>query len=346
MNKILRPITLAILMLSVAALAACGDRPDGKSSPTVQAGSAEHGPDHSDDHRSAAAGTTATTASNAAQADAEADAAARTTIAPAMALASGIRVAAAGPGRIVTQLEVQGLLAPIDGSIAQANARFPGQVRTLRYNVGDRVGAGQTVATIESNLSLTTYAVAAPIAGQVMSRQAQLGSGVAEGQLLYEIADLSRVWVDLHAFGGDVRHLKPGAQVEVTRLYDGASTQVVLERILPGTVTASQSAVARATLANHDELWRPGTAVSARITVDDRQVALALPHSALQTMGSRDVVFVRDGDVYRARPVRLGERDGDNVEILDGLRKGEQVVVEQSFLVKADIEKAGATHAH
>lgn len=335
MNKILRSITLIVFLLSIAALAACGGKPDQPPSPAAQATTAGNDPDDGEDHGPAAADP----------AEAEADDE-RTTIAAAMAKASGIQVAAVGPGRIVAQLEVQGLLAPIDGSVAQANARFPGQVRTLRYNVGDRVGAGQTVATVESNLSLTTYAVAAPISGRVMSRQAQLGSGVAEGQLLYEIADLSKVWVDLHVFGGDARHLKPGAPVTVTRLYDGASAEAVLERILPGTVTASQSAVARATLANQDELWRPGTAVSARITIDDRQVALAVPQTALQTMGGRDVVFVREGDVYRAQPVRLGERDGNSVEVLQGLREGQQVVVEQSFLVKADIEKAGATHAH
>jgi len=269
-----------------------------------------------------------------------------TRIARPIAEASGIVARPAGPGRISTELQVQGLLTPIDGSVAQATARFPGQVRALRVNVGDRVAAGQTVALIESNLSLTTYAVAAPISGRVMNRQAQLGSGVAEGQLLFEIADLSRVWVDLHAFGADLRHLRPGARVKVSRLYDGATAQVTLERILPGTVTASQSAVARATLVNDDELWRPGTAVSARIAIEDRQVAVSVPLTALQTMDGRDTVFVRLGDDYQARPVRLGERDSEQVEVVEGLKAGEEVVVEQSYLVKADIEKAGASHAH
>ena len=63
-------------------------------------------------------------------------------------------------------------------------------------------------------------------------------------------------------------------------------------------------------------------------------------------MGGEEVVFVRVGDTYQAQPVEVGQRDGQRVEILSGLRKGEQVVVEESYLIKADIEKSGASHAH
>lgn len=269
-----------------------------------------------------------------------------TTIAANVAESSGILVAPASSGRIMRELEVQGLLAPIDGSNGAATARFPGQVRSLRANVGDQVRAGQVLAIIESNLSLTPYPVTAPLSGQVLARQVQVGAGVAEGQSLFEIADLSRVWVDVHAFGADVGYLRAGAPVTVTRLYDGAMRESTLERVLPDTDSASQSAVARAVLANDDGLWRPGAAVTARIRIGDREVPVSVPLTALQTMDGRDVVLVREGDRYHAQPVHLGERDSRNVEVTEGLRAGQQVVVEQSFLVKADIEKAGASHAH
>ena len=71
-----------------------------------------------------------------------------------------------------------------------------------------------------------------------------------------------------------------------------------------------------------------------------------VPLSALQTMEGRDVVFVRSGDRYTARPVQLGKRDGRQVEVLGGVEVGDEVVVEQSYLIKADIEKAGAAHEH
>ncbi|MCL1501250.1 efflux transporter periplasmic adaptor subunit [Xanthomonas nasturtii] len=270
----------------------------------------------------------------------------RTTIAAKIAQDAGIRIAPVGAGSIADQHEVQGLLTPAEGAQAQATARFPGPVRSLRVNVGDQVRAGQVLATVESNLSLTTYSVSAPIAGTVLARNASLGSNAGEGQTLFEIADLSTLWVDLHIFGADAGHITAGAPVTVTRISDGMVAQTTLERVLPGTATASQSTVARAVLRNSDGLWRPGSAVKARVTVAQQPAAMVVPVGALQQFRDWDVVFVRVGDVYEARPVKLGARDAQQVEVLSGLAAGDAVVVEQSYLVKADIEKSGASHDH
>jgi cobalt-zinc-cadmium efflux system membrane fusion protein len=270
----------------------------------------------------------------------------RTEIAAKVATESGIQVAPAAAGIIADEHEVQGLLTPIDGRIANVMARFPGPIRSLRANVGDKVQAGQALATVESNLSLTTYTVNAPISGVVLERNASVGSVANEGSALFEIGDLSSLWVDLHIFGSDAQHIQPGVPVKVTRMSDGVTIETVLERVLPGTATASQSTVARATIPNADGLWRPGSAVKARITVEEQPAALVVPLSALQTFRDWDVVFVRVGDTYEVRPVELGKRDATHVEILSGLKAGDLVVIEQSYLVKADIEKSGASHDH
>lgn len=270
----------------------------------------------------------------------------QTTIVAKTAQAVGIRVASAGPGVIADEHQVQGLLTPVEGRVAQVMARFPGPIRSLRVNVGDTVRAGQPLATIESNMSLTNYTVSAPISGVVLARNASVGSVASEGAALYEIADLSELWVDLHIFGADAQHIRPGVPVSVTRMSDGTTVETILERVLPGTATASQSTVARAVLRNADGLWRPGSAVKARVTVDRQDASLVVPLTALQTSGEQDVVYVRQGDTYRARQVKTGRRDAQRVEILSGLKAGEQVVVEQSFLVKADIEKSTVEEEH
>ncbi|CAJ0596537.1 unnamed protein product [Cylicocyclus nassatus] len=215
-----------------------------------------------------------------------------TKIAAKAAQAAGIQVAPAGPGEIADEHEVQGLLTPIDGRIAQVTARFPGPVRSVRAGVGDQV------------------------------------------------ADLSTLWVDLHIFGADAQHIGAGVPVTVTRLSDGVTAQTTLERVLPGTATASQSTIARGTVANTDGLWRPGSAVKARVTVDRQSAALVVPITALQTAEDQDVVYVQQGETYHTRPVKLGRRDAERAEVLEGLKAGEQVVVAQSFLIKADIEKS------
>jgi cobalt-zinc-cadmium efflux system membrane fusion protein len=270
----------------------------------------------------------------------------RTEIAAEIAREAGIRVAPIAAGTIADEHEVQGLLTPIDSRVARVAARFPGVVRKVGVEVGDRVRAGAVLATIDSNLSLTSYPVVAPIDGVVLARDAAVGTFANESATLFEIADLSSLWVDLHVFGRDAEHIQAGAPVEVTRLSDGATAATTLERVLPGTATASQSTIARATLKNTDGLWRPGSAVKARIVVAQQPATLVVPLSALQTFRDWDVVFVRVGDVYEVRPVELGQRDGRQVEIRSGVAGGDQVVTEQSFLVKADIEKSGASHDH
>jgi cobalt-zinc-cadmium efflux system membrane fusion protein len=263
----------------------------------------------------------------------------RVHIEAAIAAQSGVRTAPVGPGVIRDEHEVQGLLLPIDGRNAHIMARFPGPVRAVRVAVGDRVTAGQTLAVIESNVSLSDYAVTAPLAGTVLSRNVAVGD-LAGDKPLFEIADLSKLWVDIHLFGGDAEHLHAGLPVEVMRLSDNVRSSTTLDRVLPGMATASQSTVGRAIVINTDGNWRPGASVRVRVSVSQDAVARVVPLEAIQSLRGQEVVFVREGENYEARPVKLGRRDGHYAEVLDGVAIGDDVVVEQSYLIKADIEKS------
>lgn len=269
----------------------------------------------------------------------------RTTIASQIAEQAGIRTSPAGPGVIRDEHDVQGLVTTVEGRHARVMARFPGPIRAVMVGVGDTVRAGQALARIESNVSLSEYIVSAPFAGTVLTRDAAVGD-LAGTTHLFEIADLSKLWVDLHLFGADAQHIRPGIAVEVMRLSDDARVLTRLDRVLPGTATASQSTVARATIDNADGAWRPGAAVRARVTVSEQPVDLVVPLAALQSFRDWQVVFARVGEDYEIRPVELGRRDSHYAEVLGGLEPGAEIVVEQSYLVKADIEKAGASHDH
>jgi membrane fusion protein, heavy metal efflux system len=257
----------------------------------------------------------------------------------------GVETATVGAGVIRDQHEVQGLLTPIEGKHARVRGRYPGPVQSVRVSVGDVVKAGQALAVVDSNVSLTPYTITAPFAGTVLD--VAVGPGDLAGeQPLFEIADLSALWVDLHLFGGDAQHITPGLSVEVTRLSDGVQATTKLDRILPGTATASQSTVARATVKNTDGQWRPGAAVRARVTVSQREAAIVVPLAALQEFEGDRVVFIHEGETYAPRPVKVGQKDAANAEVLDGLKGGEEIVVEQSYLIKADLEKESAAHEH
>ena len=92
--------------------------------------------------------------------------------------------------------------------------------------------------------------------------------------------------------------------------------------------------------------WHAGLFVKAEITLSEATVPVAVKASALQTLFDFTVVFSQHGDLYQARPLELGRRSGAYVEVLKGLKAGERYVTENSFLIKADIGKSGASHDH
>jgi len=268
----------------------------------------------------------------------------RTTIAADVARDAGVGTAVAGPGAISDELVLYGAIAPDATRVRAVHARFAGVIRSVSRNVGDTVRSGDALATIESNESLQTYTVAAPIGGTVTVRHAAPGEQT-DAEPLFEIADFSSVWVELDVFSRDRSRLRTGLPVLVTA-DDETSASASIDYLAPVGDRASQRVTARVSLDNADALWTPGRFVEGRVTIGTTPVALAVPLSALQRFRDFDVVFAQVGDVYEVRMLTLGRRDARSVEVLDGLAAGTVYVTDNSYLIKADIEKAGASHDH
>jgi len=269
----------------------------------------------------------------------------RTRIAQAAADEIGIRVEPVGSGPIEQRLRAQGRVVLPSSAQAAVSARFPGLIRSLRADIGERVTSGQVLAEIESNASLGRYTVSSPIDGVVLERAAALG-GMATEAPLFVIGGLDALVVELPVFGAEALALTPGTPVRLRRLLDGRDVEATLQGLLPQADAHSQGLVARVALPVDDGHWRPGLAVEASLLLRADEVPLRLPLSALQRFRDWQAAFVRVGEDYEVRPLDLGRSDGDWVEVLEGLEAGDEVVVEQSFLIKADIEKSGAGHEH
>ncbi|MBL8300011.1 MAG: efflux RND transporter periplasmic adaptor subunit [Rhodanobacteraceae bacterium] len=269
----------------------------------------------------------------------------RTTLPAAIAEAAGVRTDIAGPAMIRDEVQLMGVVAVDENRQARIKARFAGLVREVRVGLGDTVAAGQVLATVESNESLKSYPVTAPIAGVVTARHTNAGDVTGEAAL-FEITDLSQVWIDLHAFGRSAARLQPGQPVVVRAAFGELAAEATLDRVLPIAAADSQSVIARLRLPNPDHRWRPGLAVSADVVVATREVPLAVKVAGLQRFRDFTVVFAQVGDTYEVRMLELGARDATVVEVLEGIAAGTRYVTEQSFLIKADIEKSGASHDH
>jgi cobalt-zinc-cadmium efflux system membrane fusion protein len=268
----------------------------------------------------------------------------RVTIAPATAAEAGVKTEAAGPAVIGDMVNLVGTIILNPNRHTHLKARFPGTVRTVSAQLGDRVRRGQTLLTVEANESMREYAVTAPFDGVVLSRETNVGD-VTGDQVLIEIADLSEVIVELHALGEQSTQIAVGQPVRVKSATTSKQAESKVSAVLP-LATRGQSVVIRARLDNDDGQWRPGMTVAAEVVVAQKSVPLAVRETALQRFRNFTVVFAQVDDQYEVRMLELGARDGTFAEVLSGLEPGTTYVTEQSFLIKADIEKSGAGHDH
>jgi cobalt-zinc-cadmium efflux system membrane fusion protein len=268
----------------------------------------------------------------------------RTRISDELATASGIETRLAGPAHIRETLTLTGHVQADPNRLSRVNARFPGIVQEIKKELGENVRAGEILATVQSNESLQSYTVKAPIDGLIVRRDIQTGEATGS-EPLFIIADISRVWAELNVFGQNLNRVQPGQHV-VLESMNAQPLEGVISWISPLAAHASQSVNARVELDNEDIRVRPGQFIRARVTISEHDVPLAVQLSALQTFRDFDVVFAKFDETYEVRMLTLGRRDDQRVEVIEGLKPGTEYVTGNSYLIKADIEKSGASHDH
>lgn len=259
--------------------------------------------------------------------------------------AAQIALEQAGPAMIRETLPVYGVIALNAEHVRDVGARFPGVVRTVVKRVGDDVRRGEVLATIESNESLQTYAVVAPLDGVVTARQANPGEQSGE-KVLFTVADLDSVWAELALFPRDVGRIRIGQAARVSSSAGGLSGEGKIVYVASVSNNASQTLIARVQLDNAQRRWTPGLYVSAEITLAESRVPVAVRSAALQTVADDTVVFVRNDKGFEPRAVRSARADREWIEIAAGLAAGETYAAANSFIVKAELGKGSAEHEH
>ena len=194
--------------------------------------------------------------------------------------------------------------------------------------------------------SLSRFEIRAPLGGTVTERDVTIGEAIDAAREIFVIADLSSVWVEAKIPAASLSAVRQGQQATVIskdldRRADGRITYI-------GSVVGEEtrSAIARIAVANPDGRWRPGLFVTVQLVQTSTTVPLAVRADGIQTFRDWQVVFVKYGDWFEARPLELGRSDGTWVEVLSGLSPGVQYASKNSFAIKAEIGKLGATHDH
>ncbi|MEA3409045.1 MAG: efflux RND transporter periplasmic adaptor subunit [Candidatus Eisenbacteria bacterium] len=200
----------------------------------------------------------------------------------------------------------------------------------------------ETWGTAEPRLSIS-----APISGTVVEKSVTEGAYVTTGQMLFTIADLSVVWIELSAYESDLALLAPGQPVQFTvEAVPGREFTGVLSFVEPIVDPVTRTVAVRVEVGNEERLLMPGMFVRADVKADARghggRAPLVIPATAPLLTGKRAVVYVElkdaDAPTFEGREVTLGPRAGDFYIVVEGLAEGERVVTEGAFKLDSALQ--------
>ncbi len=268
----------------------------------------------------------------------------RTKIETAVAEALEIGTSVAGPQVIQKTINVYGEIVTNSERVRNITARFDGMIKSVYASQGEQVRKGQKLATVESNESLQLVTITSPINGVISQRAANVGEQT-DGRQLFIIMDTGSVWAELSVFPSDLAQVKEGAPVTIMATTSRQTATGNVSRI-DVMAQANQSVNVRVVLDNKKSQLRPGQHISANINIGEHAAALAVKRAGLQAFRDFTVVYAQIGEEYEVRMLDLGLQAGEWAEVLGGLEPGIRYVSENSYVIKADIEKSGASHDH
>ena len=196
----------------------------------------------------------------------------------------------------------------------------------------------QIATLVRTGEAQRTVTLRSPVSGIVTEKKALAGMRFMPGETLYQVTDLSSVWVIADLFEQDIGLVRLGAKASVTfnaypnRAFDGTITY-----IYPTLKAETRTVPVRIELANVGGLLKPGMFAQVELQVGNKSAVLTIPDSAVLDTGTRRIVLVQlmEGR-FEPREVKLGSRSDSYVEVLAGVREGEQVVVAANFLIDAE----------
>lgn len=184
-----------------------------------------------------------------------------------------------------------------------------------------------------------TVTFVSPVSGNVTEKMVVAGAMIKSGERAMRIVDLSRLWMDVQIFEGDLPGVRIGQKVVAT--IDALPGEQVVGEVIfvsPGVDDMTRTAVARVEIPNPKSNLKPGMFVTAGVRLELASDAVTLPREAVLDSGRRRIAFIAsEGGHFDPRELKVGRETSDGtVEILEGVSPGEQVVVNGQFLLDAE----------
>ena len=267
----------------------------------------------------------------------------RTTLSEKAIERAGIKTDIAKAGSVELTDTLFGVIAPTAQSTVEVMAPYTGLVNDIFVNIGQNAKKGDKLASITNRETLQNYTIKSPITGVITEQY--LKRGELASSALMQIVNLETVWVELSAFPDNIEKLAIGQSATVYDLHHHLNAQGEVFYIAP-MMSGGQIARARIELKNPDGHWWPGMHVNSDISTAKIDTAVRVKAIAVQEFNGKPSVFIKSGNAFEVRPVKLGAKNSEWVEVLEGLSPNSEYVTENSYVIKADILKSGASHSH
>ncbi|GAA4275680.1 efflux RND transporter periplasmic adaptor subunit [Aquimarina mytili] len=191
------------------------------------------------------------------------------------------------------------------------------------------------------------FPVYATVSGTVSEVMAREGDYVKQGQPILKVSNLNSVWAEFDAYENQISDLKVGQKIKVvTNAYANKEFDATVSFIDPILNNATRTVTVRATLKNTDDLFKPGMFVTGKLKGEMMMTneVITVPASAVMWTGERSLVYIKTNPnepVFEMREVTIGNRNGENYAITEGLQKGDEIVTNGTFTVDAAAQLQG-----
>ncbi len=230
---------------------------------------------------------------------------------------------------------------PLDDAKTNADALVASARERLRlWDVTD----AQIAALIHHGKAEPVLTIYSPSSGIVLKREALPGKYVEPGTILYEIADLSTAWISADIYESEMAAVKVAQPASVTfAAYPGETFSGKVAYVYPTLNTETRTVRVRLELPNPELKLKPGMYGNVTLQTDAVKT-MVVPKEAVMDTGLRQLVFVDRGQGrYEPAQVKLGRRSQDDVEVLEGLKEGDRIVISANFLLDAESKLASAS---